>query len=73
MINPAVAGRQIRPATAIDFLRLLRGRPDHRFISDDLSLTGAVVSVKTLVGPKQVTGLHLVKSGGRYWLRARDL
>lgn len=60
MLNPAVAGQTVRPATALRVLAGLRSLAGYRFLPDESSLTEPCISLVGLAGSKQVTDLHLV-------------
>lgn len=60
LLNPAVAGRNLTRADALQVVAGLRRQPRAIFIPDASSLTEPHVDLTGLVGHKQVTDLHLV-------------
>lgn len=66
MLNPHVAGRQLRLADVLFVLAQLRDLPGHHFLVDDSSLIDASIDLVGLVGHQQVTDLHLVNLAARH-------
>jgi len=59
-LNPVVMKGVVSVDIALASLRSLRADPRAMFCPDDSSLANAAIDLISLVGPKQVTDLHLV-------------
>lgn len=66
LLNPSVTGVPIRPADVLDGLSRLTRVDGHSFIVDDAPLSEPSIAFAGLVGPKQVTDLHLVDLVARH-------
>lgn len=65
--NPKVLPSAIGTAAARDVLSALRGRPGHRFLTDDVSLNDD--DVPPIAGYRQVTDAHLLALARRREVR----
>ena len=60
LLTPAVAGREVAGAEALEVLRGLHAQPGWSYLTDDASLAAPAIEASVLAGRKQVTDLHLV-------------
>lgn len=60
LLTPAVVGRVVSGADALEHLAALRGAPGWGWVADDVSLADPLVDMRVLVGRRQVTDLQLV-------------
>lgn len=60
LLTPAVVGRAVSGADALDHLAALRAAPGWGWLADDSSLAAPLVDVRVLMGRRQVTDLQLI-------------
>lgn len=60
MTNPKVTGFDVTVDQALQALGEMRRATGHQFVPDGSSLAEPTIDVSVLVGPKQVTGFHLL-------------
>ena len=60
LLTPAVAGREVAGAEALEVLRGLHAQSGWSYLTDDASLAAPAIEASVLAGRKQVTDLHLV-------------
>jgi uncharacterized protein len=66
LLNPAVTGRDVPTALALEFLKGIGTDRRAQFLADDSSLTDAQVATEGLAGHRQVTDWHLLNLAARH-------
>lgn len=60
LLTERVVGRKVSGSEALGQLQAIRQVPGWSFLTDSLSLAEPVIDTRVLMGPRQVTDLHLV-------------
>lgn len=60
LLTPAAVGRAVRTSEALTVLRGLREQPGWHWWVDDASFADARIDVRSLIGRRQVTDMHLL-------------